>query len=62
MRSKTLIFYMPNTGGKWHTVDSITKVATCYPQIIDTTTPSIHVSPHQVDIHPTLCKRCLTAK
>lgn len=62
MRSQTLIFYMAPAGGKWHTVDRITKVATCHPQIMDTDTPPIHVSPFQTDFHPMLCKRCLKAK
>jgi hypothetical protein len=62
MRSQTYIFYPAPAGGKWHTVDRITGVATCHPQIMDTDTPPIHVSPFQVNFHPMLCKRCLAAK
>jgi hypothetical protein len=62
MRSRTYIFYPAPAGGKWHTVDRMTGVATCHPQIMDTDTPPIHVSPFQVNFHPMLCKRCLAAK
>jgi hypothetical protein len=62
MRTHTYIFYPAPAGGKWHTVDRITGVATCHNAIMDTKAAPIHVSPHQTDYHPLLCRRCLAAK
>jgi hypothetical protein len=62
MRDRTYIFYPAPAGGKWHTVDRMTGVATCHNAIMDTNTPPIHVSPHQDTFHPLLCRRCLAKK
>ena len=62
MRTHTYIFYPAPAGGKWHTVDRITGVATCNNAIMDTNHAPIHVSPFQVEIHPMLCRRCLAIK
>jgi hypothetical protein len=61
-RNRTYIFYPAPAGGKWHTVDRITGVATCHPAIMDTKAAPIHVSPHQDQVHPLICRRCLAKK
>ncbi len=62
MRNRTYIFYPAPAGGKWHTVDKITGVASCHNAIMDTDHAPIHVSPFQDKIHPMICRRCLGKK
>jgi hypothetical protein len=60
-RDRTYIFYPAPAGGKWHTVD-LTGVASCHPAVMDLTVGPIHVSPHQDQVHPFICRRCLAKK
>jgi hypothetical protein len=56
----TKVFY-PNTvgNGKWHAINTITGVALCHNELMDTTVPPIHVSPIDTKFHFWLCKKCL---
>jgi hypothetical protein len=44
MRDRTYIFYPAPAGGKWHTVDRITGVASCHNAIMDTQTRLLFMS------------------
>ncbi len=59
------IFYPVVGGGKYHTSDSITSVATCGNFLVDQRNEvSIHVQgdADYSKVHPMVCKRCLTKK
>jgi len=59
------IFYPVIGGGKYHTSDSITSVATCGNFVVDQRNEvSIHVQgdADYSKVHPMVCKRCLLKK
>ena len=59
------IFYPVMSGGKYHTSDSITSVATCGNFVVDQRNEvSIHLEGNadQNKVHPMVCKRCLLKK
>jgi hypothetical protein len=59
------IFYPVVGGGKYHTSDSITSVATCGNFLVDQRNEvSIHLqgNAEMGKVHPMLCKRCLIKK
>ena len=59
------IFLPAEYGGKYHTFDKITKVATCGNFIVDQRNEvSIHVEggADYSKVHPMVCRRCLIKK
>ena len=67
METKVLtykIFLPAEYGGKYHTFDKITKVATCGNFLVDTSIPPIHVKGGQeyAMVHRIVCRRCLIKK
>jgi hypothetical protein len=59
------IFYPNQNGGKYHTCDKITSVATCGNFLVDQRNDvSIHLEGNAEinKVHPMVCKRCLAGK
>ena len=58
------IFYPATSGaGKWHTGCKILGTATCAPTVVlDRSQAPIHVTPDQAQVHPLICRRCLSQK
>lgn len=59
------IFYPAQGGGKYHTCDSITRVASCGNFIVDQRNEvSIHVQgdADYSKVHPMVCRKCLKSE